>query len=90
MPEKDKESDILKKNNVNTPENEDREEEAAEEETGPEPLGWDFIDGIFKKIYKKLFLQKPKSINLPSMPCCTARRSALIPSSRCASSRGCR
>ena len=52
MPEKDKESDILKKNNVNTPENEDREEEAAEEETGPEPLGWDFIDGIFKKIYK--------------------------------------
>ncbi|MDR2879729.1 MAG: suppressor of fused domain protein, partial [Fusobacteriales bacterium] len=42
-------SDILKKNNVDISENDG---ETPEEETEPEPLGWDFIDRIFKKIYK--------------------------------------
>ena len=48
----DKENNILEKNSVNIPENEDNEREAAMEETGPEPLGWDFIDRIFENLHK--------------------------------------
>ena len=52
MSKKNMENEILEESKNSTPESENEEQEITDEEPGPEPLGWDFIDEIFGKIYK--------------------------------------
>ena len=51
MSEKTKENEILEENKTEILEDENEEQE-MEEEPGPEPLGWNFIDETFGKIHK--------------------------------------
>ena len=50
MSKKNKENEIVEEIKASVPE--DKEEQITEDEPGPEPLGWNFIDEVFGKLHK--------------------------------------